>query len=141
MDQAGLAAAFDKSPSVISALVANTTGKHAPGRKFKKAALEYLQRKIRSSESGIGDRSASEVSGVDQFVDRADDLTLEQWKHRAIFLEDRLKQLQANMRSALQLSEVPIPKVSSGKRLSEDQAILKRAGDSYSVPPPPPGKK
>lgn len=113
MDQAALATAFDKSPSVISALVANTTGKHAPGKKFRKAALEYLQKRINGSESGVQGRTESAVSGVDRFVDRADDLTPEQWKHRAIFLEDRLKQLQSSMRSALAHSETPLPRVSS----------------------------
>ncbi len=57
--------------------------------------------------------SESVISRGDRLVDALDNITLEQWRQRAIFYEERLNQLQSNLRSALQLSDVPPPAFSS----------------------------
>ena len=93
MDQRELAVALDKSPSVISALVNNVTGKAAAGKKLKRQALDYLHRRIHASESVIKGRSESAQPGVAGFQDRRETEPLETWRQRAIIAEERLKQI------------------------------------------------
>lgn len=68
---------------------------------------------------------------VDRLVDAPDDKT--DWKRRAILAEDRLEQLQANIRAALSISTAPPAPLSSTAPLSEAQAIVKASGAAYDA--------
>lgn len=78
------------------------------------------------TDSVIPGRPDSAISGFDRLVDKPDNLTVEQWRRKAIFYQERLEQLQANLRSALSLSEVSMP-VFSSKPGGEREGLLDEA--------------
>lgn len=97
-------------------------GKEMRANLLRRTLIEFLGK----TESAKDGRAESADSGVGKPVDRPDNLTLEQWRRRAIFAEEKLQQLQANLRAALSLSEAPMPPISS-KPPSEGQRIAKSA--------------
>ncbi len=103
MDQKDLAIALDKSPSVISALVNNVSGKAAAGKKLKLKALDYLNARIKSSESVVSGRQKSEVYPVELREQSAEYVTTDEWKRRALIAEQEVERLRA----ALHLATAP----------------------------------
>jgi hypothetical protein len=94
MDQRELAVALESSPSVISALVNNVTGKAAAGKKTKKKALDYLRARIRDSESVVSRHPESEVSGIElkEMPPEYNDAT--DWRERALKAEAEVERLR-----------------------------------------------
>lgn len=73
-------------------LIYDTEGKSPEIKKLIQAVFDGWTGSTKSVEQG---RPESVAPDVAKFQDRADDLTLEQWKRRAIQLEERLNQILA----------------------------------------------
>jgi hypothetical protein len=106
MDQKDLAAALDKSPSVISALVNHVKGPAAAGKKVRKQALDYLYRRIRSSES-VSDRPSESVEPGVAHEASAEYRTTDEWKRHAAQLEAEVKRLRLALRALTEPIEPP----------------------------------
>ena len=132
LDEAGLtqrelAAIVKYGEGTISDLVTKDKG----GQRLKRAVLDVLKKRPGSSRSEVYPTPQSEESGVAKFVDRPDNVTLEQWKLRAIQSEEKLAQVQANLRAALSLSEAPSVRRVSSALSVEDQSILDAAEEEH----------
>lgn len=127
MDQRELAIALESSPSVISALVNNVTGKSAAGKKVRKRALDYLRKRIHGSDSVVAPRSESETPGVEI-----------PGQYRTLTeCNQRIKELEADnelLRSMVLAAATHRP-LSSTPPISEAQSILEQSGDAHDKRP------
>ena len=86
--------------------------KNEGSERLRKSVLEVLAA-VKNTRCVIYPTEDSAKSGVARLIDQPDLVTPEQWKLRAIQAEEKLEQLQANVRAALRISEAPPARVSS----------------------------
>lgn len=112
-EQAGLTLAQLAEKSGYSTGTINGLELHGEGSRRLKEKLRSILLPPENKDSVKYGRSESVESGVARLVDKPDNLSLEQWKLRAIRAEEKLEHLQATLRGALALSTTPPPPVSS----------------------------
>lgn len=135
MDQKDLAVALDKSPSVISALVNNTKGPAAAGKKVRRAALAYLKRRIQGSDSVIDGSSDSAVSPVAFGEAEGEYRTSNEWKLEAL----RLREENAMLRAVIQMLAAPRTPLSSAAIATAEEFLQKLLPRQKSKRPGDPG--
>ena len=116
------------SPNTVQGLIKRGEG----GEALEKQVRLVLEKFLSPPESVDDGPTKSVVPQRDRLVDAADNISLEEWRRRAIFAEEKLEQFRANVRSAANISEAPLPAptFSYKQRLSAEQAIAKQQGDA-----------